>query len=142
MLVLSLGGGGQIFSPFQIILNKFDFFHLWQKKCVRPQIYFFWGGGLKSPKLIFNEFSSHFKQFWTTLIFSFSTTIFCTPTNFYFFGGGPKKSKTRFRLIFSPFQAILNNFDFLNFWEKFFVRPRNLIFFLGGGYPKINFVHF
>ena len=43
--------------------------------------------------------------------------------NFYVFWdtlGGAKQSKTRLRLIFSPFDAILNNFDFVSFLKKNF----------------------
>ena len=48
-----------IFSPFQAILNNFDFFHFWQKKFVRPANVL--GGWLKSSKIIFNQFSRHFR---------------------------------------------------------------------------------
>ena len=43
----------------------------------------------------------------------FSTNFFVRPQIFW--GAGAKKSKTYFRPIFSPFQAILYNFDFFHF---------------------------
>ena len=42
---------------------------------------------LKSPKLIFDQFVRHFRQFWATLIFFIFYKKFCTPPNF-FLGGG------------------------------------------------------
>ena len=85
-----LGGGGTkiqksfwpIFSPFQAILNNFDFFHFWPK--------FFYGqqkknvGGAKSPKIIFDQFCLHFRQFRTTLIFFIFDKHFFI---YLFFGG-------------------------------------------------------
>ena len=96
-----------IFSPFQAILKNFDFFHFWQNIFVRPPIilggqkksrnhflyapqFFFWWG-LKSLKIIFDQFSRHFRSFWTTLIFFiFDQKFFVCPPNF-FWGGGNSK---------------------------------------------------
>ena len=107
----------------------------------RTQICFFWGG-LKSSKIIFDQFSRHFRQFWTTLIFSFLTTKFllppkffwggakkfknhfwqiCTPQNFISLERGVAKKATKyFRPIFLPFQTIWNNFYFFLFWPNVF----------------------
>ena len=46
---------------------------------------------------------------------------------FIFEGGVAKKSKNQFCPIFSPFQAIPNNFDFLHFWHNFF---RGIVYIL------------
>ena len=45
----------------------------------------------------------------------------------FFWGGGAKKSKTRFRPIFSPFQVILNNFDFFRYPIKFISANFHLV---------------
>ena len=58
---------GQNFLQFQAILNNFDFFSFLTTKIFTPPK-FFWGG-LKSQKIIFNQFSRYFRNFWTTLIF-------------------------------------------------------------------------
>ena len=39
---------------------------------------FFWGGGgwgLKNPKIIFDQFTRHFRQFWTTLILTLNYRV-------------------------------------------------------------------
>ena len=66
----SLGVGGLktpkiIFLPFQAILTNFKFL------TINFLVSYFFGGGgwLKSPKKLFYQFSRHFRQFWTTLIF-------------------------------------------------------------------------
>ena len=51
--------------------------------------------GVKNPKIIFDQFSPHYRQFSTTLIFWFSANFFCRPSP-NLFGEGAKKSKTSF----------------------------------------------
>ena len=60
-------GGWPIFSPIQAIWNNFDFCHFYQFFVRPPPI--FRAGGSKIPKIISDQFSRHFRQFWTTLIF-------------------------------------------------------------------------
>ena len=96
-----------IFSPFQAIFNNFDSFHFWQ---------FFLGtlfltGGLKSQKIVFNQFSRHFRQFWTTLFFPFWQNFFRYPI---FLGGGGLKTN---------FLAISGIFEQLWF---FFIFDKNI----------------
>ena len=55
-----------IFSPLQATLRNFDVFS-WQFFFRYP--IFFWWGGAKTSKNVFDQFSCHFRQFWTTLIF-------------------------------------------------------------------------
>ena len=50
---------------------------------------FFLGGGPKSPKIIFYQFSRHFRQFWTTLMFFiFDNKILYAPQINFFGGAG------------------------------------------------------
>ena len=118
-----LFGGGQTlcltnFSPFHGILNNFDFFTFDQNFLYDLQFFIFLGGG---PKIIFDEFSRHFTEFWTTLIFSLLTNIFLYDLQF--LGGRPT-------IIFDEFSR-----HFMEFWTtlifslltKFFVRPLILL---------------
>ena len=78
-----------LLSPFHAILNKFDFFHFWPKNLYGQQKNF-GGGGLKVQKIIFDQFSCHFRQFWTTLIFfQFWQKMLYVPL--FFWGGGYPK---------------------------------------------------
>ena len=91
--------------------ERFWFFSCLSKKFVHTFlfIYFFGGGGAKNPKKNFNQFSHHFLQFWTTLIFfhvwqkRFYIPYWFCSFNIFFWP------------IFSPFHAISNNFDFFYF---------------------------
>ena len=81
-----------IFSPFQAILNNFDFLNFWQQNLYGPKFLWLGGGGwLKSSKISFVQFSCHFRLFWTTLNnFDFShfwQKIVVRPPIF-FWGGG------------------------------------------------------
>ena len=78
-----------IFSPFQAILNNFDFLSfLTNIFLYGQQFYFFWGVGLKSSKIIFDQFSRHFRQFWTTLIFFIFDQKMLSGQQIFFGGGG------------------------------------------------------
>ena len=108
-------------SNFKITQNgeeiyRFCFFSFLRISFQVPYFIFFWGGGgLKSLKLVFDQFSRHFKQFWTTLIFSFLKTFFRYPI----FCGGVLTN------LVDPFSC-----HFWKFWnifllfivEKMFVR--------------------
>ena len=77
-----LGGGrGQknlpISLPFQVILNNLT------KKL--SGYLFLGGGGFKKSQKNVDQFSPHFRQFWTTLIFSHVQIFIRT---LFFFGGG------------------------------------------------------
>ena len=70
------GGGPKIQKSFSttFLAISCNFEQLWffsflTNIFVRPKSFFFGGGGLKSPKTTFDQFSRHFRQFWTTLIF-------------------------------------------------------------------------
>ena len=93
-------------TNFLAISGNFEqlwFFFIFDKKNVYvPQI-FFGGGGLKSSKIIFDQFSRQFRQFWTTLIFFhfWQKNFVPPPIFFFFFGGGgtPKFIFTIFHLV-------------------------------------------
>ena len=55
-----------IFSPFHVNSNNIIFFHFWHL-CFGTL--FFREAGPKIPKIIYDQFSRHFRQFWTPLIF-------------------------------------------------------------------------
>ena len=76
----------------------------------------------KFPKIPSFSHNFDFFNFWQIF-------FVCPPNNF---GRGAKKSKNRFLPIFSPFQAILNNFEFFSLLTK-----KNC-----GGYPKFMFTIF
>ena len=80
--------------------EQFWIFFIFGKKCYTyPILFIFFGGGAKNPKNVFNQFSRHPMQFWTTFIF-------------FMFG---KKCFT-FPIFFSTnFLAISNKFDFFYF---------------------------
>ena len=61
--------------------------------------------GVKNPKIMFDQFSPHYRQFSTTLIFSFSTKKFCTPPKTFFWKGlkSPK-------LVFNQFSRHFRQF--------------------------------
>ena len=75
--------------------------------------YFFWGGGAKNPKIVFDQFSRHFRQFLTTLIFSFLTKMFLNvPYFFWGVGGEDNKSKNHFNLFSRHFRQFLTTLIF------------------------------
>ena len=77
-----------IFFSFQVILKNFDFFHLWQKKIVCPQIYFFfWGGGVKKSKTRFRPIFSPFQAILNNFDFFIFDKFFLYALQF-FLGGG------------------------------------------------------
>ena len=98
---------------------------------------FFWGGA-KKFKIIFDQFSRHLRQFWTTLIFFhfWQKNVVRPPIFIFFLGGGGLKLQ---KLFSTNFLAIACNFEQLWFLSI-------LTFFFGGGgrggYPKIYFCHF
>ena len=91
-----------IFSPFQKIFNNFDFFSFLTKLFLHHP--FLWeggGGGKKNPKINFDQFSRHFRQFGRTLIFSVDKQNSDPLFYVFFWGGGatPKFIFVIFHLV-------------------------------------------
>ena len=145
------------FLAITAYLEKLWFFHFWplflvpNRGCRR--------GWLPTKRYLWQKkfsISANWEQSWVFLY------KFFLP----WFGGGAgvNKSKNNFRPIFSPFQPIWSNFDFVHFWQNFFpgggegglnksgnyFRPIFLPFqpiwgsfnFVRGGTPKFIFTIF
>ena len=79
------------------------------------------GGGLKSQKIIFDQFSLHFRHVWKSLIISFLTKKCCAPPMLFFFlgGGGLKSSKIIFDQFSRHFRQFWTTLIFFIFDKKF-----------------------